>query len=211
MTGAVMRETETLYSALGKEGRMGDGGSEWGRNVSGGWLPRSLSLPHTPPCLSLSLHPPFPPSNPQRCTLAWNMGARTHSSLRECVFVYVDLWNDRAEASNRQTCMWGCRGYSIPVHLCFYFSLTLTFLLFFITVIFSFYLSILVLSTKIILSVVLFLLPLPSSSLSLTVFSSFFLLTSTLVHLSLSLHLSLPHHLRACFGYERSWNSRAQI
>lgn len=68
----------------------------------------------------------------------------------------------------------------------FFFSLTLTFLLFFITVIFSFYLSILVLSTKIILSVVLF-----SLSLLLS-FSSFFLVTQTLVHLSLSLHLSLP-------------------
>lgn len=28
MTGAVMLETETLYSALDKEGRIGDGGSE---------------------------------------------------------------------------------------------------------------------------------------------------------------------------------------
>lgn len=35
MTGAVTRETETLYSALGKERRMGDGGSERGRNESG--------------------------------------------------------------------------------------------------------------------------------------------------------------------------------
>lgn len=46
-------------------------------------------LPLTPPCLSLPLAPR--PSNPQRCTLAWNMGGRTHSSLRECVVVYVDL------------------------------------------------------------------------------------------------------------------------
>lgn len=86
-----------------------------------------------------------------------------------------------------------------------FFSLTLTFLLFFITVIFSFYLSILVLSTKIILSVVLF-----SLSLLLS-FSSSFLVTQTLVHLSLSLHLSLPRHLRACFGYERSWNSSSNL
>lgn len=82
-----------------------------------------------------------------------------------------------------------------------FFSLTYFLTVFFITVIFLFYLSILVLSTKIIQSIVLSL----SRSLSPV------LLTSALVHLSLSLHLSLSHHLRACFGYERSWNSSSNL
>jgi len=130
------------------------------------------------PSHSLTLLPvspqPLPPSpNPQRCTLAWSMGAHTLKFVSVCLCMWTCETAERAEASNRQTCMWGCRGYSILVDLCFFFSLTLTFLLFFITVIFSFYLRILVLSTKIILSVVLFLFP-PSFSLSLPFPHSFF-------------------------------------
>lgn len=140
MTGAVMQETETLYSAQGNEGRVGDGGSE----REGG----SLSLPLSPPCLSLALrhhlapahptarHPPTPLEAHTR--LEWGrggeVGPHAHSRLLECVFVYLDSWDGRTEQkrlTDRQTCMWGRHGWSILAHLCFIFSLTLTFLLFF--------------------------------------------------------------------------------
>ena len=169
----------------------------WGQLPS---PPHYLSLPLTPPSLPLppftpppSRPPPTPtppfPSNPQRCTLPWNMGAHTLKFVWVCVCVCgLVKRQNRAEASNRQTCMWGCHGYGIPVYLCFFFLFNSYFLtVFCYCFFFSFYLSILVLSTKIILSVVLFLFP----SLSLS-FPSFFLLTSTLVHLSLSLHLLSP-------------------
>lgn len=87
----------------GKDGRW----REWMREKCvGGWLPRSLSLPHTPPCLSLSLHPPFPPSNPQRCTLAWNMGARTHTQV--CVSVCLCMWTCETTEQKRQTDRHAC-------------------------------------------------------------------------------------------------------
>lgn len=138
MTGAVMRETETLYSALGKKGRMGAGGSEWGRIV---WdcIPSSLSLSLMSPCLSLSLHPPHPSHAPSPPTSrdAHSFGiwgcARIHTqSLQECVCVCgLVKWQNGAEAS--QTCMWGCLGYSILVHLCSFF-----FFFFFFLKLFSF-------------------------------------------------------------------------
>lgn len=106
MTGAVMRETETLYSAPEMEGRIGDRGSDGERKVLGMTSPFPLTPPHFSPSPSHSLtpspQPPPPPSNPQRCTLAWNTGAHTLKLV--CVFVYVDFSN-RAEALNRQTCM----------------------------------------------------------------------------------------------------------
>lgn len=135
MTGAVMRETETLYSALTKgEGLEMDA-------VTGEDL---LAPSH---CSPSDL---FLPSKPQRCTYAW--GRHTLKFAWACVRGLVKQQN-RAETLNRQTCMWGCQGYSVLAHLCF-FSLKSSFLLFFITVVFSFF-SILVLSTKIILNVVL--------------------------------------------------------
>lgn len=87
-----MRETETLYSAPGKEGRIGDRGSERGRTVSG-TTPLSPPLPLTPSHSSLSLSPLLPPPSLLTPRDAHSLGiwGRTHSSLRECVFVYVDL------------------------------------------------------------------------------------------------------------------------
>lgn len=98
MTGAGMWETETLYSALGKEGRMGDRGSEKGRKASGMTF-CSLSLPPTPPRLSPpppSPHPPYLllapfPLNPGDAHLLGILG-RTHTQ----VYVSVCL------------CMWTC-------------------------------------------------------------------------------------------------------
>lgn len=81
------------------------------------------------------------------------LGASTHSSLLG--FVCVDMWNSRAETLNRQSCMWGCHGYSILAHLCFFFLSNLTFLLFFYYCYFLFFWVFLVLSTKVILNVVL--------------------------------------------------------
>lgn len=111
MTGAVMRETETLYSALGKKGRMGAGGSEGGMEgeVFGiASLPPFHSLLCLPVSLFLSTHPTLPTlplPNLQRCTLVWNMGVRAHTHskfARVCVCGLVK-WQNGAEAS--QTCM----------------------------------------------------------------------------------------------------------
>lgn len=152
-----------LFTQL-RERREGRRWREWCRERRVGGPPYSLSLPS-----SLSLFkcpllptlppptPPFPSSPTPRDAHLLGIRGHTHSSLRECVFVYVDFWNGRTE-QKRQTDRHACEVAVAPasqLNLCFFFSLTLTFLLFFITVVFSFYLSILVLSTKIILSVVL--------------------------------------------------------
>lgn len=137
MTGAVIRETDSL---LGSH----KGGKDWRRCSECG--EDLLAPPHCSPSDRFLL-----PSNPQRCTYAW--GASTHSSLLG--FVCVDMWNSRAETLNRQSCMWGCHGYSILAHLCFFFLSNLTFLLFFYYCYFLFFWVFLVLSTKVILNVVL--------------------------------------------------------
>ena len=108
MTGAVMRETDSLLSSH-------NGGQDW-RRMQWMWGGPSCS-----PSLLADLF--LLPSNPQRCTC---FGASTHSGLLG--FVCVDLWNSRAERLNRQSCMWGCHGYSILAHLCFFFSLKSYFL-----------------------------------------------------------------------------------
>lgn len=134
MTGAVMWETETLYSAPGKEGRTRDGGSDGGRNVFG--MPSLLPL--TPPwSLSFceaSLYPaPLPSSpNPQRCTLAWNTGAHTLKFAWVCLCMRTFETAEQSR-SVKQTDMhvrlpW-IQHSGTP--LLFFFSLTLTFLLFF--------------------------------------------------------------------------------
>lgn len=131
---------------------------------------------HSPRQLPVSLHPPVPPHAPLTPRDAHSLGiwGRTHSNLRECLCMWTCEAAEQSWSVKQTDMHVRLPWIQHPGNLCFFFSLTLTFLLFFITVIFSFYLSILVLSTKIILSVVLFLFP------SLTVFSSFFLLTLTL-------------------------------
>lgn len=96
---------------LSKKGRMGDRGTERGRNV----LEKASLHLLTELCsclisLSLSLNPTLPllPSlslpftaPPTRCTFAWNKGG-THAHTERVFFVYVDLWKrqNRAEASD---------------------------------------------------------------------------------------------------------------
>lgn len=219
MTGAVMRETETLYSALGKKGRMGAGGSEWGRIV---WdcIPSSLSLSLMSPCLSLSLHPPHPSHAPSPPTSrdAHSFGiwgcARIHTqSLQECVCMWTC---EMAERSRSVTDMhvrvpW-IQHPGTPLLFFFFFLFFLklfSFLFYYCYFLILFeYFWFLVQKKKIILSVVL-----SSHPLALSVF--FLILSSNLDLLSFcpfhTIFLSLHHHHRACFGYERSWNSRAQI
>ena len=100
--------------------------------------PHFLSLPLTPPCLSLPSCPP-PSLLTPRDAHSLGIWGRTHSSLRECVFVYVDLWNGRTE-QKRQTDRHACEVATDTASRytsAFFFSLTLTFLLFFVTVFFS--------------------------------------------------------------------------
>lgn len=93
MTGAVMRETGTLYSAPGKEGRTEMEG------VMQGETRRGTSLLPLTPLVSLSLQmpliahspAPFPSSPTPRDAHLLGIRGHTHSSLRECVFVYVDF------------------------------------------------------------------------------------------------------------------------
>lgn len=221
MTGAVMRETETLYSALGKKGRMGAGGSEGGREKCLGlhpFLPFTLSYVS----LSLSSSPPTPPflrslSPTSRDAHSFGIWGCAHihtQSLQECVCVCgLVKWQNGAEAS--QTCMWGCLGYSILVHLCSFFVLSF---FFFLNFLFFYYCYFLIL-----FEYFWFLVqkknhtkrsPFFPPSCSFSVF--FIILSSNLDLLSIcpfhTIFLSLHHHHhRACFGYERSWNSRAQI
>lgn len=132
-----MRETETLYSAhVG--GRTGDGCSKCGKDL--------LAPSHC------SLSDFFLlPSNPQRCTYAW--GRHTLKSAWVCVGGLVK--RQRTE-QKRRTDRHACEVASDTAswHTSAFFLLNHTFLLFFITV-FSLFMSILVLSTKIILNVVL--------------------------------------------------------
>lgn len=130
MTGALMWETETLYSALGKKGRMGDGRSEWGRNVISY---SSLLL------FSLSIPPPpwLPPSPPEMHTRLEYGGAHTRG-VCVCVCGLVKRQN-RAEASDMHVRMPWIQHHGTPLALFsfFFFSLTLTFLLFFLLLLFS--------------------------------------------------------------------------
>lgn len=137
MTGVVMQETETLYSAL----MWGEGLEMDAVNVG-----RTSLLPLIARCL-ISSSSPLTPRD------AHTLGAGTHSSLLG--FVWVDLWNSRTE-QKRRTDRHACEVASDTAsrHTSAFFLLNHTFLLFFITV-FSLFLSILVLSTKIILNVVL--------------------------------------------------------
>lgn len=105
MTGAVMRETETLYSALGKEGRMGDGGSEWGRNVSGDDSPApSHSLTLLPVSRSLST-PPSPPLTPRD---AHSLGTWGRAHTQVCVSVCLCMWTCETTEQKRQTDRHAC-------------------------------------------------------------------------------------------------------
>lgn len=87
---------------LSKKGRMGDRGTERGRNVGEGFpapshrimlcvvsLSLFLSAPHSPRTPPLSL--PFT-APPTRCTFVWNKGAHTHSErVCFCVFGLVKM------------------------------------------------------------------------------------------------------------------------
>lgn len=118
-------------------GRSGDGCSKCGKDL--------LAPSH---CSLISSSSPLTPRD------AHTLGAGTHSSLLG--FVWVDLWNSRRE-QKRRTDRHACEVAldTASRHTSAFFLLNHTFLLFFITV-FSLFLSILVLSTKIILNVVLF-------------------------------------------------------
>lgn len=138
MTGAVMRETETLYSALTK----GEGLEMDAVNVG-----RTSLLP-------LIARRPISSSSPRNPRDAHMLGAGTHPSLLG--FVCVDLWNSRTEQKRwtdrhacevaKDTASWHTSAFFLLNHLSYCFLLLLFSL---------FFLSILVLSTKIILNVVL--------------------------------------------------------
>lgn len=89
MTGAVMRETETLYSAPEMEGRLGDRGSDGERKVLGMTSPLPLTPPHFSPSPSHSLTPlPQPPSTLKPTEMHTRLEYRgTHTEACVCVCV----------------------------------------------------------------------------------------------------------------------------
>lgn len=216
-----MRETETLYSALGKKGRMGAGGSEGGREgeVFGiASLPPFHSLLCLPVSLFLSTHPTLPTlplPNLQRCTLVWNMGVRAHTHSK-FARVCMCMWTcEMAERSRSVTDMhvrvpW-IQHPGTPLLFFFFFFLFLKLFSFFyycyFLILFEYFWFLVQRKNHTKRS------PFFPPSCSFSVF--FLILSSNLDLLSIcpfhTIFLSLHHHHRACFGYERSWNSRAQI